>query len=137
MAQQALNHDLNSAARARMVSRVNSWMAKSCHDACGTAACRLQKPTVAADSADAPLRYTSRSVGNCLDFSFPRQPRTTQTPSASPGAPPTQAPKRCAHSQEKEKFYCSVSCQRPECKRPAPRPGLGACRRPSGAPSHF
>ena len=31
MAQQALNHDLNSAARARMVSRVNPWIAKSCH----------------------------------------------------------------------------------------------------------
>lgn len=56
--------------------------------------CRLQKPDVAADTGDAPLRYTARSSGNCLDFNFPRQPRTTQTPSASPGAPPTQAPKR-------------------------------------------
>ncbi|CAL5229414.1 g12735 [Coccomyxa viridis] len=58
------------------------------------AASGLQKPNVAADTGDAPLRYTARSTGNCLDFTFPRQPRTTQTPSASPGAPPTQAPKR-------------------------------------------
>ena len=56
--------------------------------------CRLAKPNVVADTGDAPLRYTARSTGNCLDFSFPRQPRTTQTPSASPGAPPMQAPKR-------------------------------------------
>ena len=60
----------------------------------GLCPCRLQKPNVAADTGDAPLRYTARSSGNCLDFNFPRQPRTTQTPSASPGAPPTQAPKQ-------------------------------------------
>lgn len=55
---------------------------------------RLARPSVAADTGDAPLRYTARATGNCLNFAFPRQPRTTQTPSTSPGAPPTQAPKR-------------------------------------------
>ena len=71
----------------------NAGDESACHDT-RCCACRLQKPNVAADTGDAPLRYTARSTGNCLDFNFPRQPRTTQTPSASPGAPPTQAPKR-------------------------------------------
>lgn len=54
--------------------------------------CRLQNPDKAANTADAPLRYSARSSGNCLDYNFPRQPRTTQTTT-----PAAQAPKRCDH----------------------------------------
>ena len=56
---------------------------------------RLQQPTKVANTADAPLRYTARSTGNCLDFAFPRQPRTTQTTTAAATAQAAQAPRRC------------------------------------------
>ena len=56
---------------------------------------RLQQPTKVANTADAPLRYTGRSSGNCLDFAFPRQPRTTQTTTAAATAQAAQAPRRC------------------------------------------
>nr|QOL01134.1 putative extracellular protein CSOL_058 [Pseudococcomyxa simplex] len=49
----------------------------------------LQNPDKTANTADAPLRYSARSSGNCLDYTFPRQPRTNQTTT-----PAAQAPKR-------------------------------------------
>ncbi|KAK9917426.1 hypothetical protein WJX75_004250 [Coccomyxa subellipsoidea] len=49
----------------------------------------LQNPSRTANTADAPLRYSARNNGTCLDYTFPRQPRTTQTSTQA-----AQAPKR-------------------------------------------
>ena len=56
---------------------------------------RLQDPTQVANTADAPLRYTARSEGNCTGFAFPRQPRTTQAAPVTAAAATAPSPTRC------------------------------------------